>query len=327
MPPLALPYSWQELEPEETARIQQNFPVSSISDLVRYDNGLLMPRAYITIAEKLYNFPLRDDDIWIVTFPKTGTTWTVEMAWMLVNDVDKVKGEKPQLLRSPFLEVGSLMGEMPMPEGMAGDMVEMMTDTLAYAETLTERRVLKSHLPIEFLPPGITKRCKVIYVARNPKDTCVSYYFHNLSMPGHGYVGDFPQFAEDFASGLQLYGDFFSHVLSGWRVKDDPNVRFLWFEDMKKNQREIIKDMCIFLDHPLTSEQVDRLVEHLKFENMKLNMSTNPTAGFNLKSDFMRKGVVGDWKNFFTPEKTLEWEKMIKEKTAGTDLAENIPSS
>ena len=293
MPPLALPYSWQELDPEETARIQQNFPVSSLSDLVRYDNGLLMPRAYITIAEKLYNFSLRDDDIWIVTFPKSGTTWTVEMIWMLVNDVDKVKSKKPQMLRSPFLEVGCLMGGPWPPEGMAGDMVEMLSDTLAYAETLTERRVLKSHLPIEFLPPDIIKRCKVIYVARNPKDTCVSYYFHNLSLPGNGYVGDFPQFAEYFALGLQVYGDYFSHVLSGWRVKDDPNVRFLWFEDMKKNQRDIIKDMCIFLEHPLTSEQVDMLVEHLKFENMKQNTSTNPTTQFNIKSDFMRKGMVG----------------------------------
>ena len=100
------PFPWEELSAEEAARIQANFPVSAVSDLVRYEHGLLMPRAFIGIDERLYNFTLRDDDIWIVTYPKVGTTWTQEMVWMLVNDVDQEAGAMPHLLRSPFLEAG-----------------------------------------------------------------------------------------------------------------------------------------------------------------------------------------------------------------------------
>jgi len=318
------PFKWEELTAEETARIKADFPESAVNDLIRYEHGLIMPRNFIGIDERLYNFTLRDDDIWIVTYPKVGTTWTQEMVWMLVNDVDKEAGAVPQMLRSPFMEVGAIMGKMAENAPFPPIVKQMLQDPITFADKMSGRRVLKAHVPIEFLPPELTKRCKVVYVARNPRDTCVSFFKHNQSMPGHGYIGDFAEFTELFKSGLLLFGDYWTHILSGWKVRNHPNVKFLWFEDMKKDQRQIIEDLSVFLNHPLTTELVDQLVDHLKFDNMKVNPSANPTAGMNLKSDFMRKGQVGDWKNFFTPEKTEEWATWIQEKTRGTGLAEKI---
>ena len=35
---------------------------------------------------------MRESDIWVITYPKCGTTWTQEMVWQIANDVDiKVK--------------------------------------------------------------------------------------------------------------------------------------------------------------------------------------------------------------------------------------------
>ena len=91
---------WKEVTDDEKARLKKSFPSSCINDLVRYENGFVMPRLFATQLEvKIFNFQLREDDIWIVTYPKCGTTWTQELVWMLINDVDTEKGSIPLGLR------------------------------------------------------------------------------------------------------------------------------------------------------------------------------------------------------------------------------------
>ena len=48
------------------------------SQLLRFDNGFLLKKRLSEHLEEIRNFELRDDDIWIVSHPKTGTTWTQE---------------------------------------------------------------------------------------------------------------------------------------------------------------------------------------------------------------------------------------------------------
>jgi hypothetical protein len=40
----------------------------------------------------------------------------------------------------------------------------------------------------------------------------------------------------------------------------------------------------------------------------------------NMYSKFFRKGEVGDWKNYFSGEKLVEWDEWIKNNLEGTDL-------
>ena len=85
-------------------------PKASMLDLIYSTPGnVLMPRAFADIAEDIYNFEVRPDDVFVVTYPKCGTTWTQEMVWQILHDVDTSdKGKESLMTRSPFLEMEAL---------------------------------------------------------------------------------------------------------------------------------------------------------------------------------------------------------------------------
>jgi len=195
-----------------------------------------------------------------------------------------------------------------------------MEDPIEYANQLSGRRVMKCHLPMDFLPPGVLDKCKIVYVARNPKDCAVSYFYHSQLF--HGYVGDFEEFIKQFEEDITLYGSYWHHILSGWELKDHKNVSFIWFEEMKKNQKGVIKNLCQFLDQPLSEVKIDELVESLMFENVKKNPAVNNEQfqQDDKKGKFMRKGIVGDWKNHFDEETNQNWNNWIEKNIQGKNL-------
>jgi hypothetical protein len=44
---------------------------------------------------------------------------------------------------------------------------------------------------------------------------------------------------------------------SGWNRRHHPNVKFIWFEDMKQKQGAIIEETADFLGFHLTAKQVN----------------------------------------------------------------------
>ena len=52
-----------------------------------------------------------------------------------------------------------------------------------------------------------------MYVARNPRDCCVSYYHHQtLFDEGYRFTGDFEDFSRLFREGMLNYGNYWSHL-------------------------------------------------------------------------------------------------------------------
>lgn len=65
----------------------------------------IMPAKYEQFADHIHNFEARPDDIWISSLPRSGTTWTQEMIWLVCNDLDYEKAlSTPLHARFPYLE-------------------------------------------------------------------------------------------------------------------------------------------------------------------------------------------------------------------------------
>ena len=188
-------------------------------------------------------------------------------------------------------------------------------------------RFFKSHNPYNMMAGGLphTTPAKYIYIARNPKDVAVSFYYHIRMFTPLKYSGTWDEFYQLYKSDKMMFGDWFDHVLEWWKHRDAENILFLKYEDMKKDHRGAVKKIAEFMGYNLEEEVIDTIVEKSTFQSMKGNPAADPDKIFEpiLKPDaqpFLRKGIVGDWKNHFTPEQNAEYDAMYAEKMKDSEL-------
>ncbi|XP_046390343.1 sulfotransferase 1C4-like [Ischnura elegans] len=295
---------------------------------------LLCPK-YRQQAAGIYNLELRPDDVWVVTFPRSGTTWTQEMVWLINNDCDFEKAKSIQFRkRFPFID-----GSIITPDYYLEDIIKMNNMSKEEADALrcildgeyknveknASPRHIKTHLPFSLLPPKLLDTCKAIYVARNPKDVAVSCYYQNANFLPIGYVGDFEKYFDLFHRDLVLWAPYWSHVEEGWKMRNHPNVLFLFYEDMQKDLPSVIRRVAVFLKKTVNDEQMADLCNHLAIDNFRKNTSIVPNSRLKGVSDdtkpgFIRQGKSGGWKNEFSAELNAKADKWIKEHERYTDL-------
>ena len=298
--------------------------------MVKPGNWVLLPH-FEEKARQIWSFEPRPQDVWIVTPPKCGTTWMQELAWLLLNNLDfETARSLNQFYRSPFIEMGppasffeDEQGE-PLPDLRqvikSHDNVHMFMDrSLEYArDILEDPRLIKTHLPIAMLSPRVRSESKIIYVGRNLKDACVSLW-HHMDQPG----GDFKTFAKAFKAGEHMPGDWPGHIKDAWTRKDSRNVFFVWYEDMKADLGKVIDNLQEFLGTPtLDKDQKTALMDYLSIDNFRKNTAVNKEHEIpgKEKGSFIRKGIVGDHKNYFDQEMLEEWDKWLKNEFIVTDI-------
>ncbi|XP_011856323.1 PREDICTED: sulfotransferase 1C3-like [Mandrillus leucophaeus] len=271
-----------------------------------------LPELTKELWDQICNFQAKPDDLILATYPKSGTHWMQEILDMIQNDGDVEKCKRDHSLhRYPFLELKFPHKEKP-------DWV--------IALEMSSPRLIKTHLPSHLIPPSIWKEnCKIVYVARNPKDCLVSYYhFHRMA----SYLPDpqnLEEFYEKFVLGKVFYGSWFDHVKGWWAAKDTHRILYLFYEDIKKNPKHEIHKVLEFLEKTLSEDVINKIIHHTSFDVMKDNPMANhtgiPSHIFNHSiSKFMRKGMPGDWKNHFTVAMNENFDKHYEKKMAGSTL-------
>ena len=76
-----------------------------------------------------------------------------------------------------------------------------------------------------------------------------------------------------------------------------------------------------FLNKPLSAELIGRIAEQCTFKGMARNLASFEITveGVPLGRK-LRKGIVGDWKNYFAPELNERFEEEVLGKLKGSGL-------
>ncbi|XP_046291820.1 sulfotransferase 6B1-like [Marmota monax] len=271
-----------------------------LSVLHKFKGILFSTASSRELLDSLDSFDAREDDVFLVSYPKSGTHWVAEV-------IENIPNAKITIT-SP-IELGDIS----------------KFDEL---KTYSKRRVIPTHLSYDMLPVDIKqKQCKVIYIIRNPKDTAVSLFHYYRDNPNLPYIETWAAFLELFLRGDVVYGSWFDHVLS-WEEHKNDNVLIIFYEEMKKDFFKSLKKITTFLGMHVNDSEINNIAWKTSFSEMKNNTvkeSHDPNhticALTSERNLVFRKGVVGDWINYFTSKQKRVFDELFTEKMKHSELA------
>jgi len=253
-------------------------------------------------------FAVRPDDIFISSYPRSGTTWMQLILHLLTTDdreltFDHISQVTPWFERS--LAVGAL--------------------TAADLETLPSPRVFKSHLPYRWLPRG----ARYVYIVRDGRDVAVSYYhFYRSHLR---YTGSFDAFFDRFARGDVQYGSWFKHV-AGWESqRGNPGVLIVGYEELKADPRRGVERLAEFCGLDLPPTRLGEIVERCSFEQMKRHEQKFDFATeFLLQSGysgrgFLRRGQTGEGATTLSPGQQETFQRLAGRRPRLPELELDLP--
>ncbi|XP_067649325.1 sulfotransferase 1B1-like [Haliotis asinina] len=264
-------------------------------------DGCLYPNSNIEdpvdIIKGVRDLPIRDDDVFVCAYPKCGTHWVWEMVRLLLSSDTDTVIEKDELMLE-FIK-GKVLEKFPSP------------------------RILNTHCFVEQLPRGVfEKKCKIIYILRNPKDMAVSLFHHHKKLICYEYKGKWENHLSLLMDGKVDFGSFFDYMKDWAAVgKTHPELPTLtlMYEDLKEDPLTGIRKLAKFLNVEKSEEFYHKVKDLTSFNKMK-----EAKGKFFKAPDgsavMYRKGEVGDWKNYFTVAQNEAFDRLYKENMAGCDI-------
>ncbi|KAH8038971.1 hypothetical protein HPB51_004126 [Rhipicephalus microplus] len=247
-------------------------------------------------------FRAKKGDLIQCTYPKAGTHWVMYIIELILKEGEPVPNH------AEFIRYVRFIGRMETKDW----------------ESPLPIRLFTTHEPLT--KDTMNPEAKYVYMARNPWDTCVSFYHMATSLSMFKFRnGTFDEFFDAF-----LHGDF------GY--------------DLKKDTRKVALELAYFLgDHYGKRLEADEELLRTLLERYH-RLSTCKTClywtvqcadpawktrrtefmvpdksayeGDHSKYRLVRKGKPGDWKSYFSPEQLHRMEAKIRERGRGAQFME-----
>jgi Sulfotransferase domain len=264
-------------------------------------NGYVLPSYILEEDLQAYaRFKTLPSDVFVASYPKSGMLWLLEIVHYITSKD---------------------AGKLDFPS-----MFELADEE--HLEALSSPRCMLTNLPFVLLPHNNEKNVKYIYIARNPRDVAVSQYNFYKEMPSMGFPNSkqttytWAEFLEYFMNGEVPGGLYFDHILKWWQQKEDANVLFLKYEDLQKDIQSQVKIIAEFLGYQLSQQQIKTVAEKSSFQSMKSKPSPfmKKISELSKTGSPLRKGIVGDWQNYFSSQQLEQFNKFSEYHMNGTGL-------
>jgi len=211
---------------------------------------------------------LREEDIFIVSYPRSGNTWgRFLLANLLAPDRD-----------IDFHTIHKIIPDLEKnPKGI---------------DSLPRPRIIKSHSSY------CSEYSNVIYIVRDGRDVSVSYY--EFLRGRQRFEGSFLDFLRDKQRGPFAWNE---HVVSWLDNSSNLNFLLVKYEDLHRNAVLCLKQMAEFVGLETGEEDIIQAVNKCSFKQMKRIEQERGRLYKKGEEDlFMRKGAVGSWKEYFEGE-------------------------
>jgi len=234
------------------------------------------------------------DDIFLVSFPKSGNTWT---RFLLANL--RFPGEP-----ATWANIDRLV---PDPRGTAKRDFDRMP----------RPRIIKSH---ECFDPRYPR---VIYIVRDPRDVAVSQYHYHRKLMRIEDDSPIENFVTRFLAGETCpHGSWGQNVVS-WLATSEKDPRFLLlrYEDMIADTARELTKIAAFLGIASNPEQIAQAVERSSVDHMRQLEKTQTDENGLIKGSrkdlsFIRSAGSGGWRSelpaFLTGRIEAAWGSVMR---------------
>jgi hypothetical protein len=232
------------------------------------------------------NLTVFPDDVFVVSYPRSGNTWTRFLIGNLIHQDQPVTFSNIEsCIPEIYFNPDHRLRQLPRP------------------------RILKSH---ECFQPHYPQ---IIYIVRDPRDVAVSFYHHNVkagNIPDNYPMEDYiPRFIN--AEFDTRWGSWADHVMSWVLLREsNPDFLLLRYEGMKSDTTRELERVAHYLRQhsfpPIDTApgKLQRAIDLSSPERMRVlekQQSANwiLTRKTRLDKPFVRTAKAGGWKSTLSP--------------------------
>ncbi len=99
-------------------------------------------------------------------------------------------------------------------------------------------------------------------------------------------------------------------------------VLYLTYEELHKNIKKYLRKLASFLKIKVSEQVLDKVAIGSRLYEMKKNDKAN-CNWMNINKNeapHLRKGIVGDWHNYFTDEQNERFNRLYCQKMSGSNF-------